>query len=85
MLVYRNIDDRWRPEETEGLSVYLGLSIASNIKQFPSRSTISPISPLATGDGYIYSQGDPELLPDGDVGNPTVLRYRFIPPIQEYQ
>ena len=85
MLVYRNIDDRWQLEETEGLSVHLGLSIASNIKQFPNRSTFSPISPLATGDGYVYSQGDPELLPDGDVGNPIVLRYRFIPPIQEYQ
>ena len=82
MLVYRNIDDRWQPEESEGLPMRLGVSIASNIKQFPSRSTVSSFYPIASGYGYIYSRGDPELLPGGDVGNPILLRYRFIPPIQ---
>lgn len=82
MLVYRNIDDRWQPEESEGLPMRLGVSIASNSGQFPSRSTISSILPIAAGYGYIYGRGDPEVLPDGDFGNPMVIRYSFIPPIQ---
>ena len=82
MLVYRNMDDQWQPEESEGLHMRVGVSIASNTEQFPNRSTVSSVLPIATGYGYIYSRGDPELLPDGDVGNPSVLRYRFIPPTQ---
>ena len=82
MLVYANIDDRWQPAESEGLPMRLGVSIASNTGKFPNRSTITPIEPVASGYGYIYSRGDPELLPDGDVGNPILLRRRFIPPSQ---
>ncbi len=85
MLVYANIDDQWQPEESEGPHMRLGVSIASNTGQFANRSTISTILPIATRSGYVYSRGDPELLPDSDLGNPVVLRYRFIPPIQQYQ
>ncbi|MXY08819.1 MAG: hypothetical protein F4058_03265 [Rhodothermaceae bacterium] len=82
MLIYRNIDDQWQPKESVDPHMRVGVSIASNTEQFPSRSTISSILPIAAGYGYIYGRGDPEMLPDGDVGNPAVLRYRFIPPIQ---
>lgn len=80
MLVYRNLDDQWQPEGLEDDSFRMGISVASNVGQFPPRSTITYVWPLAAGEGYVYSKGDPELLPDGDVGNPIVLRYRFVPP-----
>ncbi|MXZ18565.1 MAG: hypothetical protein F4069_06960 [Rhodothermaceae bacterium] len=80
MLVYRNIDDRWLPEGAEDLYLYRGVSIASNKGEFSSLSTISSFVPLAAGYGYLYGQADPELLPDGDIGNPLILRYRFIRP-----
>ncbi len=79
MLLYSNLADRWRPEGVE-VGYRYGISVASNVGLFPPRSTISPDKPLAAGYGYIYRQGDHEPLPDGDVGNPLILRYRFIPP-----
>ncbi|MCY3999526.1 MAG: hypothetical protein OXF06_02475 [Bacteroidetes bacterium] len=81
MLVYRTINDRWLPKGAEDLYVYMGLSIASNIGQFASVSTISSFVPLATGYGYLYGQVDPELLSDTDLGNPLILRYRFKRPV----
>jgi len=81
MLVYRTINDRWLPKGAEDLYVYMGLSIASNIGQFASVSTISSFVPLATGYGYLYGQADPELLSDTDLGNPLILRYRFKRPV----
>jgi len=80
MLVYRNIEDRWLPKGAEDLYLYRGVSITSNTGQFSSVSTISSFVPLAAGYNYLYAQSDPELLADGDIGNPIVLRYRFIHP-----
>ena len=80
LLVYRNIDDRWIPKGSEDPYLYRGISISSNIGEFHGLSTISSFVPLAAGYSNLYGQEDPELLPDGDVGNPIVLRYRFIHP-----
>ena len=80
MVVYRNLDDRWQPAGTEDPQVSLGIGIASNDGRFPPRSTIASFWPLATGYGYLYSAGDHALLSDGDVGNPLILRYRFLQP-----
>ncbi len=80
MVVYRNLDDRWQPEGLEDARFRLGISVASNDGRFLPRSTISPMWPKAAGYGYTYSLGDHEPLPDGEVGNRLILRYRFIPP-----
>ena len=80
MLVYRNIGDKWQLEVEGSDRKRRGVSVASNVGRFPHRSTISSTVPIAAGFGYVYSRAAPELLPDGDVGNPVVLRYRFIPP-----
>ncbi len=80
MVVYSHLADRWRLEGIEGTGGQYGISVASNVGRFPPRSTISPVWPDAAGNGYIYSQGDHEPLADGDVGNPLIFRYRFIPP-----
>lgn len=80
MVLYKNLADRWQVEGVEDDGFRLGISVANNVGRFPPRSTISPVWPDAAGYGYIYSGGDHEPLPNGDVGNPLILRYRFIPP-----
>ena len=80
MVMYAHLDDRWQPEGVEDARFRLGISVASNDGRFPPRSTITSITPTAAGYGYTYSLGDHEPLPDGNVGNPLILRYRFIPP-----
>lgn len=67
---------RWREEPGH----VMGLSVASNKGQFPGRSTISHVWPISAGNGYYYAEGEHEPLPDGEVGNPTLIRYRFKPP-----
>ena len=57
-----------------------GFVVASNVGEFAARSTMSPVSPVGAADGYIYSVGDNVQMPDGDVGNPVLLRYKFTPP-----
>ena len=83
MVVYSNLDNRWQPEALEDTRIRRGISVASNAEQFLPRSTISSFRPVAAGYGYAYRRGNHELLPDGDVGNPQILRYRFIPPDSE--
>ena len=83
MVVYSNLDNRWQPEGLEDTRIRRGISVASNAGQFFPRSTISSFRPVAAGYGYAYRRGNHELLPDGDVGNPLILRYRFIPPDSE--
>ena len=74
MVVYADLGKEWSAQGTG-----IGLSIASNIDQFPGRSTVSPVWPQAAGNGFLYAVGDHEVLPGGDVGNPVILRYRFTP------
>ena len=80
IVIYWQLRSKWRggqyPDHPKGI----GLGIASNTNQFAAISTVSPIWPRGAGDGYMYSVGDNEQLPNGDVGNPVVLRYKFIPP-----
>ena len=76
MIVYRGLHDKWHTESQQ----YTGIGVASNVGQFPARSSLSPIAPKGAANGYIYSVGDNEPLPNGDVGNPVLLRYKFIPP-----
>ncbi len=80
MVVYRNLDERWQPEEQADTWVRLGISVGSNVGRFLPRSTIATVWPIAAGYGYAYSRGDHERLPNGDVGNPMILRHRFVPP-----
>ena len=67
---------RW--SEESGLMI--GLSVASNENLFPGSSTISHVWPMSAGNGYLYTEGEHESLPDGEVGNPILIRYRFVPP-----
>lgn len=67
---------RWREEPGH----VMGLSVASNTGQFPSRSTISHVFPISAGNGYLYSEGEHESLSDDEAGNPILVRYRFVPP-----
>lgn len=80
MVVYRNVPPRWRPETIGSAQFSYGISVASNDGRFLPRSTTTSIMPITAGYGVIYSRGDNELLPDGNVGNPVILKYRFIPP-----
>ena len=77
--VFNNIADQYRPEGVVGGRVY-GLSIGSNSGAFQSVSTIAPKAPRSAGNGYLYFVGEHVHLADGDVGNPTVIRYRFNAP-----
>ena len=77
MIVTAGLADKWHLDSPGSL---LGLSMASNTGRFPGRSTVSPVTPQAAGNGYFYAVGSNEPLPNGDVGNPVIVRYRFIPP-----
>ena len=83
MVVYGDLDAQWHLSDAHTGGQQLGLSIASNSKQFPARSTIPPVYPQGAGNGYFYAAGDNEKLPDGSYGNPVILRYKFIPPDEE--
>lgn len=76
MVVYGGLRDKWHSDTQR----FVGLGVVSNVSRFPARSTLSPVTPKAAGYGYFYSVGDNESLPDGEVGNPVIVRYRFIPP-----
>lgn len=79
MVFFFDLAQIWKRVDGE-MFYEFGLSVASNRNQFPGRSTIAPVWPLAAAEGYIYTVGEYESLPDGDVGNPLIIRYRFIPP-----
>lgn len=82
VVVYADLDSRWNSSDVRASEGY-GLSVASNTGQFPARSTISPVYPLAAGGGYFYAVGEHESLPNGEIGNPVILRYRFLSPQSE--
>ncbi len=76
MVVYAYLDSKWSSSDVRAAEAY-GLSVASNTGQFPARSTISPVRPLAAGGGYFYVVGEHEPLANGEFGNPVILRYRL--------
>ena len=79
MVIYLYLQGEWR-SVPQDRPIGIGLGIASNTDKFAPVSTLSQVYPLGARDGYMYSVGDNEQLPDGDMGNPVVLRYKFIPP-----
>lgn len=79
MVFFTNLDDKWTLPGSDSYTP-AGMIVASNAEHFPARSTLAPISPIAGGNGYMYSLGDNELLPDGDIGNQVIVRYRFVTP-----
>ncbi|MDE2732266.1 MAG: hypothetical protein OXI38_12820 [Bacteroidota bacterium] len=79
MVIYLYLQGKWRSVPHDR-PIGIGLGIASNTNKFTPVSTLSQVYPLGARDGYIYSAGDNEQLPNGDMGNPVVLRHRFIPP-----
>lgn len=82
MVVTNNLDSKWHLSDILAFE-QVGLNIASNSGQFSARSTISPVYPRGTANGYFYVVGENELLPDGSYGTPLILRYKFIPPEKE--
>ncbi len=79
MMLFSGIDESYRLEGDNGRHVE-GLSIASNSNQFDPVSTILHETPYTASHGYLYFVGDGVVMPDGEVGNSTIIRYRFIPP-----
>ena len=79
MMLFSGIDESYRLEGDTRRQV-LGLSIASNSNQFAPVSTIPHKAPYAASHGHLYFVGDYVTMPDGEFGNSTIIRYRFIPP-----
>lgn len=78
MTVFTYLGEKWISGNQE--EPVFGLSVASNLGLFPGRSTVGSIYFRAVGDGYVYALGNPDELPNGEFGNPVVVRYRFVPP-----
>ena len=55
-----------------------GLMIVEHGKNGYAVTTVSPHLPKAAKDGVAYFRGDPEQLPDGETGNYTLMRFRFL-------
>lgn len=83
MIFFFGLDKRWITRDGDTVYRY-GLSVASNQDLFPGRSTVSAVWPQAAAGGYMYAVGRYESLPDGEAGNPMIIRYRFIPPQREH-
>ena len=79
MMVFFGIDESYRLEGDMRRKV-LGFSIASNSKHFAPVSTIPHDAPYTASHGNLYFEGDYVTMPDGELGSPTIVRYRFIPP-----
>ena len=82
MVLSSSLDNKWNAHDASTVFPK-GISVASNTGKFPGRSTISPVWPMAAGNGFIFVVGEHESLPNGEFGNPVILRYRFIPPQAE--
>ncbi len=79
MMQFDGISETYRLEGSTGRSVS-GFSIVSNNGQFEAVSTAPPKSPYTARHGHLYFVGPIVLTPDGDAGNSSIIRYRFIPP-----
>lgn len=55
-----------------------GLMIAEHGENGYAVTTVSPYLPMAAKDGDVYFRGDPEQLPNGETGNWTLMRFRFL-------
>ena len=77
MIVYSDLPMEWRLPD---VLLQEGIAVVSNMGTFPARTAVVPFYPIGAANGYIYRQADNEILPDGDVGNPLILRYKFVPP-----
>jgi hypothetical protein len=80
MVTHFNLWDRWRPAGLDDQTYFLGIGIVSNTGQFLPRSIITTIVPIAAGHGYMYERKEHELLPDGELGNRLIIKYRFVQP-----
>ena len=78
MMLFSGIDDSYRLQGDTRRQV-LGFSIASNSNQFAPVSTIPHKAPYTASHGYLYFVGDYVTMPDGEFGNSTIIRHRFIP------
>ena len=72
MVIHHALEDRWDP--------VVGIGIVSNTGQFPPLSTRTTVRPTAAGYGYMYYKEKHEQLPNGELGNPLILKYRFVQP-----
>ena len=76
MIMYNSIDPS--NEELDN-----GALIASHSDQFLAISTQFEETPEAIGNGRLYFVGDLEDESVEEVLNPTIIRYRFVPPSDE--
>ena len=76
---FSNIDEAYRLENVTGRTVP-GLSIVGNSNQFKAVSTVPYKTPKTARNGYLYFLGEHVPMENGEVGNPALIRYRFIPP-----
>ncbi|MXW83054.1 MAG: hypothetical protein F4246_05700 [Rhodothermaceae bacterium] len=77
MIVYSKLPIEWRLPD---VLLQTGIAVVSNVGAFPARAAVVPFYPIGAANGYVYHQADYEILPDGDFGNPLILRYKFVPP-----
>jgi len=82
MIVYTRLPTEWRLPD---VLLQSGIAVVSNVGAFPARAAVVPFTPIGAANGYIYRRADNEILPDGDFGNPLILRYKFTPPPDENQ
>ena len=76
LIVYGNIN-------TDNKELSTGAVVASHEGRFPGVSTLFSKFPEAATNGMLYFASDPEDQPGGEVTNPIVVRYRFIPPTDQ--
>ncbi len=75
-----SIDDSTRVVAHHPKAEGIGLTIVDHKNRYFAVSTITPFWPEAAGNSMLYFTGDLETLPNGEKGNPVLIRYRFIPP-----
>ena len=79
LILYSSLPKQWAAPNS---IMRRGIAVVSHVGSFPAVTAALPpyFNPIGAANGYLYRNADPEVLPDGDVGNPLILRYKFIPP-----
>lgn len=79
MILYTGLPKQWAAPNS---IMRRGIAVVSHVEAFPAVTAAVPpyFNPKGAANGYLYRNADPEILPDGDVGNPLILRHKFIPP-----